>query len=257
MGHGVQGQLSYTYGKCRDTSSAPVTGDTYVNSIAVPLLLVKSYRIGACDFDIRQTLVGTFIWDVPGPKSGLASYVGGGWELGAIVTATTGSPFTPTVGAGNDPLGTGFNGDFSMDYPDFIKGCNPIHGGVNYLNTSCFTLPSAPTAFATANCVPNNAATKTGFYNPGSLTAPAGMTFCQNLVGTAGRNSLYGPGLKTVDFSIFKNTHLPKISETFNVQFRAEFFNILNHPNLAAPNFLNDSNNNSIFNPNGSVLGND
>ncbi len=256
MGHGVQGQLSYTYGKCRDTSSAPVTGDTYVNSIAVPLLLVKSYRIGACDFDVRQTLVGTFIWDVPGPKSGLASYVGGGWELGAIVTATTGSPFTPTVGAGNDPLGTGFNGDFSMDYPDFIKGCNLIHGGVNYLNTGCFTLPSAPTAFATANCVPNNAVTKTGFYNPGSLTVPAGMTFCQNLLGTAGRNSLYGPGLKTVDFSIFKNTHLPKISETFNVQFRAEFFNILNHPNLAAPNFLNDSNNNSIFNLDGSLSGN-
>jgi hypothetical protein len=256
MGHGFQGQLSYTYGKCRDTSSAPVTGDTYVNSIAVPLLLVKSYRIGACDFDVRQTLVGTFIWDVPGPKSGLASYVGGGWELGAIVTATTGSPFTPTVGAGNDPLGTGFNGDFSMDYPDFIKGCNLIHGGVNYLNTGCFTLPSAPTAFATANCVPNNAVTKTGFYNPGSLTVPAGMTFCQNLLGTAGRNSLYGPGLKTVDFSIFKNTHLPKISETFNVQFRAEFFNILNHPNLAAPNFLNDSNNNSIFNLDGSLSGN-
>src|SRR6266436_3889212 len=256
IGHGVQGQLSYTYGKCKDTSSAPVTGDTYVNSIAVPLLFVKSYRIGACDFDIRQTLVGTFIWNVPGPKSELASYVAGGWEIGTILTATTGSPFTATLGAGGDPLGTGFNGDFSMDYPDFIKGCNPIHGGVNYLNTNCFTLPSAPTAFATANCVPNNGATKTGFYNPGSLTAPAGMTFCQNLVGTAGRNSLYGPVLKTVDFSIFKNTHLPKISETFNVQFRAEFFNILNHPNLAAPNFLNDSNNNSIFNPNGSALGN-
>jgi hypothetical protein len=143
-----------------------------------------------------------------------------------------------------------------MDYPDFIKGCNLIHGGVNYLNTGCFTLPSAPTAFATANCVPNNAVTKTGFYNPGSLTVPAGMTFCQNLLGTAGRNSLYGPGLKTVDFSIFKNTHLPKISETFNVQFRAEFFNILNHPNLAAPNFLNDSNNNSIFNLDGSLSGN-
>src|SRR6266404_4536409 len=256
MSHGFQGQISYTFGKCRDTSSAPVTGDTYLNSIAVPLLLVKSYRVGACDFDVRQTLVGTFIWEVPGPKSGTASYLAGGWELGTIITATTGSPFTPTIGGGGDPLGTGFNGDFSMDYPDFIKGCNPIHGGVNYLNTSCFTLPSAPTAFATANCVPNNAATKTGFYNPGSLTAPAGMTFCQNLVGTAGRNSLYGPGLKTVDFSMFKNTHLPKISETFNVQFRAEFFNILNHPNLAAPNFLNDSNNNSIFNPNGSVLGN-
>ncbi len=60
-GHGLQGQLSYTLGKCRDTSSAPVTGDTYVNSIAVPLLLSKAYRVGACDFDVRNTLVGTVI----------------------------------------------------------------------------------------------------------------------------------------------------------------------------------------------------
>jgi len=75
--------------------------------------------------------------------------------IGAIVTATTGSPFTPTVGAGNDPLGTGFNGDFSMDYPDFIKGCNLIHGGVNYLNTG-FASPcqARRQRFATGNCVP-------------------------------------------------------------------------------------------------------
>src|SRR5260370_11460598 len=46
MSHGFQGQLSYTFGKCRDTSSAPVTGDTYVNSIAVPLLMSKHYRVG-------------------------------------------------------------------------------------------------------------------------------------------------------------------------------------------------------------------
>jgi hypothetical protein len=81
MSHGLQGQLSYTLGKCRDTSSAPVTGDTYVNSVAVPLLLSKAYRIGACDFDVRNTLVGTVIWDVPGPKSGLSPYVVGGWFL--------------------------------------------------------------------------------------------------------------------------------------------------------------------------------
>src|SRR5437879_4814187 len=56
IGHVVQEKLSYTNGKCRDTSSAPVTGNTNVNSIAVPLLLVKPYRIGQCDFAIRQTL---------------------------------------------------------------------------------------------------------------------------------------------------------------------------------------------------------
>jgi hypothetical protein len=52
MFHGLQGQVSYTLGKCRDTTSAPVTGDTYVNSVAVPLLLSKAYRVGACDFDV-------------------------------------------------------------------------------------------------------------------------------------------------------------------------------------------------------------
>jgi Carboxypeptidase regulatory-like domain/TonB dependent receptor-like, beta-barrel len=253
MSHGLQGQISYTYGDCKDTSSAPVTGDTFVNSIAVPLLFSKQYRVGACDYDIRHTIVGTFIWDVPGPKSGAISHVAGGWELGAIVTATSGSPFTPTIGGGSDPLNTGFNGDFSMDFASLVPGCNPIHGGVDYLNTSCFTLPFAPSSFATANCPPNDATAKTGFYNaPPGLTPPSGMTFCQNLVGNAGRNSLYGPRLTTVDFSAFKNF---QFTERLKMQFRAEFFNILNHPNFAAPNFLNDSNN-SIFASSGALISN-
>jgi len=250
MSHGFQGQISYTFGKCRDTSSAPVTGDTYLNSIAVPLLLVESYRVGACDFDVRQTLVGTFIWDVPGPKSGTASYLAGGWELGTIITATTGSPFTPTIGGGGDPLGTGFNGDFSMDFANLVQGCNPVQGGVKYLNTKCFALPQATPDIA-AQCQPF------GFKTPNPSKGDPGsagiLGTCTNLVGNAGRNSIYGPGLTTVDFSIFKNTHVPRISETFNIQFRAEFFNILNHPNFAAPNFLNDSNN-SIFDASGAPI---
>lgn len=252
LSHSVQGQLSYTLGNCKDTSSAPVTGDTYVNSVAVPLLLSKKYRIGACDFDVRQTLVGTVIWNLPGPKTGWESYVAGGWQIGAIVTATSGSPFTTTVGGGGDPLNTGFNGDFSMDYASLVPGCNPIHGGVNYLNTNCFTLPFAPTSFAVANCPANDAVAKTGFYNPpAGLAPPSGMAFCQNLVGNTGRNQFYGPGLTTVDFSTFKN--FSTFQEKLKIQFRVEFFNILNHPNFAAPNFLNDSNN-SIFNPNGSAI---
>jgi len=250
MSHGLQGQISYTFGKCRDTSSAPVTGDTYLNSIAVPLLLVKSYRVGACDFDVRQTLVGSFIWEVPGPKSGTASYLAGGWELGTIITATTGSPFTPTIGGGGDPLGTGFNGDFSMDFANLVQGCNPVQGGVKYLNTKCFALPQATPDIA-AQCQPF------GFKTPNPSKGDPGsagiLGTCTNLVGNAGRNSIYGPGLTTVDFSIFKNTHVPRISEAFNIQFRAEFFNIMNHPNFAAPNFLNDSNN-SIFDASGAPI---
>ena len=50
-----------------------------------------------------------------------------------------------------------------------------------------------------------------------------------------GRNILIGPGLTNLDFSIFKNNYIKRISEHFNAQFRAEFFNILNHPNFAVP----------------------
>jgi Carboxypeptidase regulatory-like domain/TonB dependent receptor/TonB-dependent Receptor Plug Domain len=226
MSHGLQGQVSYTLGKCRDTSSAPVTGDTYVNSVAVPLLLSKAYRVGACDFDVRNTLVGTVIWDVPGPKSGLVSYALGGWEMGTIVTATSGSPYTVTVGGGGDPLATGFNGDFSMDFANLISGCNATPG------------------------VTTNAAGQLLAFNPNCFAAAPAVAGGV-LVGNSGRNRFYGPGLTTVDFSLFKNF---SFRERFKAQFRSEFFNILNHPNFAAPNFLNDANN-SIGTGNAGVIG--
>ena len=146
---------------------------------------------------------------------------------------------------------TGFNGDFSMDFASLIPGCNPIHGGVNYLNTNCFTPPTAPASLRWRRRRIRTAARRfrSRHYQG---TAPAGQQFCSNVLGNTRRNQFYGPGLTTVDFSIFKNTPVPKISETFNVQFRAEFFNILNHTNFIGPNFLNGSQNNSIFDFNGS-----
>jgi hypothetical protein len=48
-------------------------------------------------------------------------------------------------------------------------------------------------------------------------------------------SSRIGSGTSELDFSIFKNNPISKISETFNVQFRAELFNTLNHPNFAVP----------------------
>lgn len=255
LSQGIQGQVSYTFGKCNDLSSAPVTGDTFLNSIAVPLLLVKSARLGACDFDIRHLLSGTFVWNLPsGKQSGFLSTVLGGWQLGTIVTASSGAPFSVTVGDGNDPLGTGFNGDFSMDLASLTAGCNPIHGGVNYLNTNCFTPPTAPASLAVASasnpfgCAPNSYASFKG-------AAPSGMQFCSNVLGNTRRNQFYGPALTNVDFSLFKNTRVPRISEAFNVQFRAEFFNVLNHTNFLSPGFLNTfGQNNSVFDFDGSGL---
>src|SRR6266699_1145814 len=58
---------------------------------------------------------------------------------------------------------------------------------------------------------------------------------CFNLRGNAERNILVGPGVTSLDFSLFKNNYIKRISERFNVQFRAEIFNILNHVNFAPP----------------------
>ena len=171
---------------------------------------------------------GTFIWDVPRPQVGRASYLSGGWELGTIITATSGSPFTMTVGGGDDPLGTGFNGDFSMDYASFVPGCNPIRGGVNYINTNCLTLPFAPTAFRLR--LPGERSCCQDWVLQDGTHAPVGNgSSAQTWSATLAATVSTGPELKTVDFSVFKNIQL---MERLKLQFRAEFFNILNHPNL-------------------------
>src|SRR4029077_1485236 len=75
---------------------------------------------------------------------------------------------------------------------------------------------------------------------------------CINLGGNSGRNILVGPGISEVDFSVFKNNYIKRISETFNVQFRVEFFNILNHANFAVPI---TPDNTDIFDSSGAVSG--
>jgi hypothetical protein len=63
---------------------------------------------------------------------------------------------------------------------------------------------------------------------------------------------LIGPGIRDLDFSVFKNNKIKRISENFNVQFRLEMFNIMNHPNFAPPG--PGDGNTDIFGPDGSSL---
>jgi hypothetical protein len=70
------------------------------------------------------------------------------------------------------------------------------------------------------------------------------------LRGNTGRNVITGPGVTSLDFSVFKNNYIKRISERFNIQFRAEVFNILNHANFAPPS---TPGNTDIFNGLGKV----
>lgn len=222
--HGVQAQASYTWGKGIDTGSATAIGDPFTNSIASPFNFWPGRR-GLSDFNIAQTFVLNFIWDLPTRKSfgSTAAHLLGGWELGGIFTAESGQPFTPLIGG--DPLG--LNSADPWAFPNVTPGCKTTNPGnpSNYLNLSCFTLPTAPASFA-AQCI--------GF--PGAVAPPpSGQVYCANLLGNESRNSVIGPGFFNLDFSIFKNNYIKSISENFNVQLRAEFFNVFNHASFLAP----------------------
>ena len=207
MSHGFQSQSSFTYSKAIDDGSASLAGDPFGNSISGLLFFSEQSRRGPADFNIGKNFVQNLIWTVPAAKSlhGPLGWGANGWEVGSIFQASDGLPFTPLIGG--DPLG--LKSTAAYDVPDRIAGCasptalhynTPAQGQVQYVNLSCFAPP--------------NPLTRLGY---------------------AGRNSLMGPGLKDLDFSIFKNNKVPRISENFNVQFRAEFFNILNFTNFAPP----------------------
>jgi hypothetical protein len=167
--------------------------------------------------------------------------------LGTILQASDGVPLWPLDGIEGDPMGQ-LNSE-PLGIPDRLSGpgcsslVNPGNPN-NYIKTQCFANAQAPSGFNLANCdqafITNFAAN-----NPGQ-TLPANT--CINLLGNLGRNSIIGPGLINVDYSMVKNTKIPKISESFNVQFRAEFFNVLNHANFAPP-----VNNLELFDPTGKL----
>jgi hypothetical protein len=120
----------------------------------------------------------------------------GNWETTGILTAQSGFPFTVT--AGTDQSQTGLLNDTG-----FISG--PAKGG-----DACLT--KAP-------CV--------NFLNPSSFSLPAIGTF-----GNTGKNAFVGPDYIDWDTGFMKNF---PIREPVKLQFRAEFFNILNHTNLLNP----------------------
>jgi hypothetical protein len=232
MSHGFQAQGSYTWGKAIDEGSASMIGDPFGNSVSSLFYFDRHLRRGVSDFNVAQNLVINFTWTAPTPRSlsGAASWLLGGWQLGAIYQANTGTVFTPTFGVDGDPLG--LNSSDPWDFPNRLNGpgcqsaVNPGHPD-NYIKTQCFTVPAAPSmAYWTANCDRQP-------LGPGTPLVP--FPQCFNLLGNSGRNVLTGPGLSNLDFSVFKNNYIKRISESFNIQFRAEFFNILNRANFQAP----------------------
>ena len=156
---------------------------------------------GLAQFDRRHILTVNYIYDLPffRNQQGFTGKALGGWEISGITTINSGLPLNVTSSLGNDPAGLGFLGASSAGpRPDWV--CNPNIGAPHtfqqWFNTSCFA------------------------------EVPVG----QIRPGNAGRSIINGPGLQRWDISLFKNWKLP-LGEAGRLQFRAEGFNVFNHPN--------------------------
>ncbi len=246
ISHGFTFHAAYTWGKSIDTLSATEADDAFPNGLFNQLFFDQRATRGLSDFNVAQTLVLSATWEIPGPPKGskLPEWALGGWQLVGLYKASTGQPFTPIMGG--DPVGTKL--DETGLVPDYIAGCNPVDSkfkknplGPIYLNLSCFTPPKVPTSSLGSlpfQCAPF----------PGATPLPPGspLTYCANLRGNLGRNTVIGPGLSKLDFSVFKNNYIRRISESFNAQFRAEIFNIFNRANFGSP-----TDNLAVFDQNG------
>jgi outer membrane receptor protein involved in Fe transport len=248
MSHGLQLQGSFTWGKSIDNNSAGVGADSFQNSLSSLHWYDLRMTRAVSDYNISRTLSISTTWEVPGFRnsSGPAHWVLGGWELGSIFTAHDGMPVTPLIG---DPGFQQSSDPFA--FPDRVNSpnCSSLvnPGNVqNYIKTECFALPQATAAIA-AQCQTFGFRAP-GTNGPGDPGSPGIPGTCANLRGNAGRNIIVGPGFLDFDFSLFKNMPVKRISEKFNIQFRAEFFNVINRPNYQAP-----ADTNVLFNPDGTA----
>jgi hypothetical protein len=190
---------------------------------------LPSLERGNSNFDIRRRLTWNFGYELP-KMSGGASKLKNGWGFNGVLNLQDGQPFQ---------LNYNFEGDYSgsgegFDRPDVV---GPIRygGRAQSVDLSSFQVPCT---FGNSTALVNGDGSPT----TGDSNCQAGTRHFGNM----GRNSLRGPAFKELNFSIFKNTNL---TEHVVLQFRAEFFNILNHPNFSnpsLPNFISDPATNGI-----------
>jgi hypothetical protein len=165
---------------------------------------------GPAAFDIRHRAVISYSYELPFGKGrkwrnagGWADRLVGGWQLNGITALQSGPPFTLATPGDNANIGS------SAQRPDVVgdpysgvdRGADirrrGVDQGATYFNKAAFVMPAL------------------------------------FRLGSVGKNTLYGPGSQSWDFSVFKNTNL---AEKLNLQLRAEFFNLPNHPNFGLPN---------------------
>lgn len=223
--HGLSAIIGYTYAHALDDVGA---NWDFGQGLGLPQDSAHPGReYASSDFDIRNRFTLSATYRIPGKKS--FAQLLDGWQINSIVTLDSAQPWGPTD-SGTDVSGTGESRvastgierwDFFGSPAAFTSGPLPIPFFAGTSNPACVADATTPAMMESLGLF--------GCYAQGGavMIPPALGSF-----GTMGRNFFRDSGFRNWDFSVAKNWRL---TERFSAQFRAEFFNILNHPNFANP----------------------
>jgi hypothetical protein len=218
LSRGLQLLASYTYAKSLDNASGQEEIDT--TTILGNQLDPKANR-GVSDFDRTQRFVMSYLWDVPQPAFTQTSPAGrlllSEWQLAGIITAMSGQPFDIVDNASGSFY---FGPNSGLSRPNWAPGAtrNTATRNVSpgyFFNPFAFVRP----ILQAGQLIPSS--------NGTAVAAAPGTD-----LGNVGRNVLRGPRQTNIDFSLIKRFQL---GERKSVEFRAEFFNLLNQVNFDIP----------------------
>jgi hypothetical protein len=211
---GLQFQGSYTFSKSIDMSGGLFSEEASNAAVGVEIPDNLFNERGLSNFDIRHSVVLNLLYELQVGKNlhGAAGQIVRGWGVGSIATFAGGVPFTVENSANRSQ--NKLSGASFADRPNLAPGAssNPTSG----VSRGCAGIPQGTPV-----------GTPTLYFDPCAFVPQPLGTF-----GNLGRNTLIGPGIAEVDFSITKNF---PIREGKDLQFRAECFNLANHPNFQAP----------------------
>jgi hypothetical protein len=218
LSHGLQALSSYTWSHSIDTASAGSFGNTANSLVAGGS---PNANRGPSDFDIRNTFSVGVTYEVPVPKiNGFTNAILRGWSLQTFIVARS----APPVDVSDISFSFFDNGSFADIRPDVVPG------------QSFYVIGAQCAAVLGSVCPGGRGFNPAAFQDP--PTSPAGcnpaIDFPCNPArqGNLGRNALRGFGATQWDFAVHRDFPL---RESLKLQFRAEMFNVLNHPNFGPP----------------------
>jgi hypothetical protein len=210
--HGLQFNASYTYSHSIDYNSL-----TSANGVVVEDSTNFRNDRGSSDFDARHRFVINWLYELPFRGNRFKE----GWQLAAITQVQSGNPLNLVIAS------SAFTGFRNTVRPDVIGPITYNRSVGNWFNALVCDLQVTPAGCSAGSVlqVPDNAA--------GTITH----------FGNLGRNVLIGPRFVNSDFTVQKTT---RITEVLRVQFRAEMFDLFNHPNLGQPGRIVAANSSSL-----------